>query len=269
MSEAFKYRFEDPDSGGIEDYFSRDAIWVGAVKEFLWSGKPNLEVVRHPAFGWWCEWRGRAMGIYNRPGILLPLTDFIAGQEKENRYAVPGLVVVGEVQKLWEERWEKMPMLEGGRLKPRDKQPFWGMRFCLIVLCLQHGPLSGRGGRITWLEAKDSASLLLAATALINCKRVPSEILRVPWSEIVEKSIKQREKISNGDVAGDLGDYPDDLPKSEGMEGLRYRLAVTLGKSWPELRSLAAAYSSHGESRALNDWMKRARLDLWFSLKAP
>lgn len=265
MNDVFKYGDRDP-----RDYISKHQIWVHAITEFLWPNSPDKEVTGHPCFGWWCYWRGDQLGLVLRLEPLPSLTEFLAQQERGSEYRIAGMVVFGELQKLWDKRWRLMPMLEAGRLKKsKDKQPFLGMRFCLIVLCLQHGLISGRGGRITWPEAKDSASLLLAATTLINDGRVPGGILRVPWSEIVRKAIEQRGKISKSEIVGDLQDYPDELPKSEGMEGLRYRLAVTLEESWPEVRSLAAAYCSHGESRAFNDWMKREGLDLWFSLKTP
>lgn len=250
-------------------------IWGRCLSEFLWPGGEDKSVTESVSYSHVHYWLGSRIVPEMRldlrvlPTYLGCLAEAETAELEREKYfgrSNRAIGVFNKVEELWESRWDSVPMLdEKGRLKPGSKMVFDGMRFCLMILVLRYGVGSGRGGRVTWKDATEAASLFLACTMLERNKGVTRWMEALTWHDVRNYGAGLARRGIEG------GGKLKELPDMEGIDGLWARLCVTMetekrDEEWERVKKLAAEYEAHGKGAALNRWAKAENLGNWFAM---
>jgi len=291
MNRGFYYGDLDPE----RFYIDRNVTWIWAVREFLWDTPGKRETHKELAqsywFNSWCDWLGGWVGsVRHSPQGFPTLEQHLANLVEDPAAPDGGLRAFADLQDLYAAAWKGMIerdiepatwslMLESGSIPSAARQAGRGMEFCLMILLFRYGRCSARvravEGRtlaecVTWEEAREASSFLLAISVLNTAKRFNEAPRRVPWPEVLNRAKEREKAIINGHdsfIKTDLSDVRETPPR-EGIEGFKKLLAATLGDGeWGAVKKLAAAFEMQGR-RTIDDWAKRERIDNWFPVGA-
>ena len=163
---------------------------------------------------------------------------------------------------LWDDRWASM--LDDDGKTPAARVSLEGMKFCLMVLVCRYGLTSGTRNMkgelqaVSWKDACESASFLLAITVLAGLGSIAGGLNCIPWTDVIKNA-------QNIDREG--RENPADLKnhgEREGIEGFRKRLAATmLVDDLKKATKLAAAFETQTR-KSMANFRRNDHLQKWF-----